>query len=237
MAKKRGRKPKQNVHLLDLRAEPQTRNCKSKRNSVVAYKDGILSEVIINQITSYIGIGGHPEIAANASGVSTATFRRWLTRGSAAIDSDSQDPAELLYATLVQRVLIAAAKAELRYLTHVYDASKRDWKASQYVLGTRFRERWGGEERLSRVVIQGDPVNPIEHVHTAGFVPVDVSTLSLADCKALMAQISPPPETLSSASAGEVIDVTPLESRTIPPVDQPAPLASPENDREAAREE
>ncbi len=212
--KKKTRKPKANPYLVELRSEPR-----KSRVHVVAYRDAGLSDALIGQIVSYVGVGGHPEIAANACGVSTQTFREWLRRGSKAIEERSEDGQEQMYAVLVQRVLSACAKAELRHLTSIYDASKRDWKASQYVLSTRFKERWDAGERLSKVIVEGNPLAPIEHVHTAGYVPVDVSTLTLAECQALMRSIQGEPERPEASS--EIIDVPALESRILPPTTPP----------------
>jgi hypothetical protein len=219
MREKKSRNPKEHPALADLRNNP------IHPTAVRKYSEAKLSYELIDQVTQYILVGGHPEVAASAVGVCAQTWKEWLIRGNRAIDLRSEDPMELTYATLVLRVREACARSELRDVQRLEDAARLDWKAAAYRLQNGHgRERWNAGEKVRRHIHQGDPSQPIEHLHghVAGYVPIDVSTLDVATCERLLASLN---------GQGNTIDAIPM----LPPPAQPlshapeAPTSVPES--------
>jgi hypothetical protein len=184
---------------------------------------------LTGRICVYIQIGGHPEIAAQAHGLSPQTWESWLARGSRALNRPPIEESELLYADLVLKVRQAVARSELRDVARIDAAGSYDWKASLQKLKARHGERWNPEQR-SRVTVAGDPEAPLELLQHQGYQPIKVEELDLAACEAILAQLEQ-----SRARARQnpplLIESSPEPARALPgPTGgNPPPAAPPED--------
>jgi hypothetical protein len=149
-----------------------------------------LDPEVIHRICTYIVIGGHPEIAAQACGIAVTTWEKWLLCGARLLKEGSWLPEEEIYVELVVRIHAAVAKSELRDIARIDAGARTDWRAARSKLQARHHERWAIPERKSRLVVEGNPENPVEVLHTAGYKPIDVDSLPLEACEAILAQFA-----------------------------------------------
>lgn len=97
-------------------------------------------------IVDAIRDGSYVETAAEAGGISKATFYHWMERGEA---DEAGEFSDFFYA-----VRAASAQAEIDAVRQLRAAAERSWQAAVAFLERRFPERWGRSERTDVEEIQ-----------------------------------------------------------------------------------
>lgn len=93
---------------------------------------------IIERLTVMLRAGNYLHVAIAASGVSRATFMRWMQRGK------SKRASDVVYVDLRARVEQARAEGEVRMVTTIAAAAQKgDWRAALAMLEREFPDRWG----------------------------------------------------------------------------------------------
>jgi len=92
------------------------------------------------KIVSYLQGGTYIETAAAAAGIGKRTLFRWLKNAT----EKGCDPKYKAFADAVEK---AQAAANLRDVTLISHAAKKDWRAAAWRLERRHPKRWGTVQR------------------------------------------------------------------------------------------
>lgn len=103
------------------------------------------------EVCQLIETGIPIETAAQAKGVGVSTWHRWTQRGREA----KRGP----YRRFYKRVMEARARAEVRFVAIIALSAEKDWRSAAWMLERRNPKQWGQQ---SRVVVTGDPKQPVE---------------------------------------------------------------------------
>jgi len=96
-----------------------------------------LTEELIDRITEILEEGNYDKVAAQAVGISTGSFYRWMREGKKLPpESDS------LYRKFYDAIERAKAKGEVRLLRVIKTASSRSWQAAAWILERSRPQRW-----------------------------------------------------------------------------------------------
>lgn len=97
-----------------------------------------ITDEIVERLTTMLRAGNYLHVAIAASGVSRATFMRWMQRGK------SKRVSDVVFADLRERVEKARAEGEVRMVTVIAAAAQKgDWRAALAMLEREYPERWG----------------------------------------------------------------------------------------------
>jgi hypothetical protein len=113
-----------------------------------------LTPKVQEEICKTLRAGNFLDTAITYAGLSRATVREWMRRGRAELARLEADPrARLLkteqpYVDFVEALEQAMAHAETLHVAMITSASKKDWKASAWMLERAHPQRWGAKHRL-----------------------------------------------------------------------------------------
>lgn len=108
---------------------------------------------VMASIVRYVQAGNGVEPAAAASGITVATFQRWLERGEREPDSR--------YGQFLAEVMEASAKTECIVTGWLLQAGKKDWRALlAWLQHGPARSRWGKSLEL-----RGSETSPVAVRH------------------------------------------------------------------------
>src|SRR3972149_1199676 len=96
----------------------------------------------IKSSTDLIGIGNYATVAAQAAGISDATYYNWLKRGR-----DGEKP----FLDFLEAIKKAEADRETYRVSHIISASAEHWQAAACWLERKFPERWGRRDKVEFV--------------------------------------------------------------------------------------
>lgn len=102
----------------------------------------LLASEVESKILMALSWGAFREAAANYAGVSSRTFRAWLTEGRRAKDPESP------YKKFFRSVKEAEAKAEMRVSKNVFAAASTDPDIGLRWLSIRHRKRWNPKHQV-----------------------------------------------------------------------------------------
>ncbi len=108
----------------------------------------------VNRILTLLKVGNTNEIAAEAAGITKATFYNWMKRGRKAKlaleeDEDINVPdSELVYVDFFDSVKKAKAEAIASAVVNVRTAMPTNWQAAMTFLERRDPDHWGRRDRL-----------------------------------------------------------------------------------------
>lgn len=105
-----------------------------------------LTVAIARAVATSIKQGNWLEVSAARAGIGLPTLRRWLERGTAALNTDNPDPDEVIYRDFVLLIDRAEADAEAKAVKNIVTAGEGDWKASAWYLTHRHKDRWAEQE-------------------------------------------------------------------------------------------
>lgn len=94
-----------------------------------------LTSELIEQVKSYISAGNCVKAVCQYIGVSESTWFRWIERGEKETGS--------IYYDFLESVRSAESAAEIRAVTGIVAAGKKDWKALAWFLERKYPEKWG----------------------------------------------------------------------------------------------
>ena len=112
---------------------------------------GKFNEVVCQRIYKALEAGSTYEIAAEYAGISRQTFYIWMKKGKS--NSTGQ------FVTFVDNVKRAEAVGAISNLETIKQASKKDWKASAWILERRFNYHRDGVHRKEDPVEVQLPTN------------------------------------------------------------------------------
>lgn len=176
---------------------------------------------LVSRLLVSIGSGTPAVVAANYSGITVETLRRWIKDGSRlnamweAVQADPDDdrvpsPAEHELMTLTQRIAKQEADAERKLVGVVWGAATQDddlqaaVKAAQWMLERQWPTRWS-----SRMEVTGANGGPLEVAEVE-----DRRTLALEGLAEVARQVEEAEKVLEVG--GEVVSLSGDE----PPVDE-----------------
>lgn len=102
------------------------------------------------RIVKGVRAGAHFKTAAEAAGVSEATFHRWMKAGSEAKSGIQHD--------LYEDVKRAAAELEVELAARIGKAAVEEWRAALALLERRHPERWGRHQTHQHTGPDGEPL-------------------------------------------------------------------------------
>jgi transposase len=137
-----------------------------------------LNEHTHEAIVTAVRAGNYVETAAQAAGIDTATFYRWMERGEADIENDVDTPFRG-FCEAVQKAKAESEKIDLDLIAKA--AGEGNWQAAAWRLERRFKDKWGRNDKMK-----------IEH---AGSIGRDVEVLTDEQLDQLEAKLTGPPET------------------------------------------
>lgn len=105
-----------------------------------------LTPKLTETICAFIRTGNFAKVAAEAAGISEATFYRWL--------SDEGDQ----FREFQESVARASAEAEVAAVEVLQAAFQDDWRAALEFLKRRFPERWQDRSRHDHAGKDGGPI-------------------------------------------------------------------------------
>lgn len=120
-------------------------------------------EVIVERIRSSIP----PESAAEATGIGSSTYYRWMELGEDRFEAGRLRKARSPFREFREAVTRARAEAEAINVAHVSGAAPKDWKAAAFLLERSFANRWRRRDTVHQAGPgEGDPSIPpsrVEH--------------------------------------------------------------------------
>ena len=112
-----------------------------------------LTPKIQEEIIKYIRGGNYIETACNAVGVCRKTYYNWLQRGAIALRLEEKGEKvpenEKIFLHFLHTTQQAVAKAEIRNVTIIQMAAKKDWHAAMEILARKYPKRWGKKDKLA----------------------------------------------------------------------------------------
>jgi hypothetical protein len=111
-------------------------------------------EIIVGALEA----GNYDEVAAQAAGISKASFYNWLNRGQAELERVEAAPnakvrqGEQPLIDFFDVVTRAKAQAEPEMVARIRELGERDWRALAWMLERRFSGRWAKRQRLEVLV-------------------------------------------------------------------------------------
>lgn len=96
------------------------------------------------KVAEMLRAGNHVEAAAEAAGISRATFYAWLKR------AESKRAADRPYREFAAAVEQAQAEAEARLVVLISRAGAKSWQAAAWLLERQHPERWGRPSERTR---------------------------------------------------------------------------------------
>lgn len=105
-----------------------------------AHRPTKLTPEVKDKILHAIRMGCYASVAAQAAGISEATFYLWINRGEREQAS--------IYSDFVEALKIAEAQAEARCVEMVQLAAPDNWQAAMTLMERRWSERWRRRDQL-----------------------------------------------------------------------------------------
>jgi Xaa-Pro aminopeptidase len=105
-------------------------------------------------IVKALEAGNYDEVAAQAAGVSKASFYNWLKRGEAELERVESAPnarmrqSERPFVDFLDAVTRARAQAEPEMVARIKELGQQDWRALAWFLERRFSGRWANRQRI-----------------------------------------------------------------------------------------
>lgn len=143
----------------------------AKLDDVILLPDGqggktprVRWEVIVERIRS----GIPPESAAEATGIGSSTYYRWMELGEERFEAGKLRRARAGFREFREAVTRARAEAEAIHVAHVAGASSKDWRAAAFLLERSYPQRWRRRDTVHQAgPAEGDPSVPATRVeHT-----------------------------------------------------------------------
>jgi len=106
-----------------------------------------LTPELKEQIIKYIEAGNYAKVACQAVGISEFIYYYWKRQGKKAEEKLEEgkkltDRENELY-QLYQSIRGAEARAEIRNVTSINLAARKDWRAALEMLARKYHKRWG----------------------------------------------------------------------------------------------
>ena len=144
-----------------------------------------LNQEKMEKIAQLISAGNFAETAAQASGISKATYYNWLARGKAEKDrlekEDKSNPkaSEKPYVEFLDTIEKAKAEAEARMILVISKAASdpKSWTAAAWWLERVFPQKYG---KITRTEISGPDGSPIKS-ETKQVALSEAEIIALAD--------------------------------------------------------
>ena len=112
-----------------------------------------LTPELQKQLIKYIEAGNYVETACKAVGISRRVFYNWGERGKKTLELEKNGKkvpeSEKIYLHFLHTTRQAVAKAEIRNVTIIQIAAKKDWRAAMEILARKYPKRWGKKDKLT----------------------------------------------------------------------------------------
>jgi len=109
-----------------------------------------LTPELQEQIVRYIEAGNYAKVACQAVGISEKTYYKWKRQGKEAEykleEGKKLTNKENELSQLSQSIRQAEARGEVRNVTTIQIAAKKDWRAALEMLARKHPKRWGRKE-------------------------------------------------------------------------------------------
>src|ERR1700722_13162483 len=124
-------------------------------------------------ICDLIRAGCWPDIAAQASGISTKSLERWMAKGKAYLDAEQGNgkkiPADARYATFHEDVLRATAEGEVLDMDKLNAFADTIPQALFFKMSRRWKDRWADTQKHEVTGKDGKPIVS-QHAHVHGTI-------------------------------------------------------------------
>ena len=132
-----------------------------------------LTPEISKKICEAIQAGNYIETAAAYAGINKTTLYDWLKRGAREMERVNASKtakvkkSEAPYVDFSNAIEKAFAQSEVRDVTIIGQAAKKNWQAAAWRLERRFPTRWGRKDQMeAKFEHTGDNGGPIQHEQT-----------------------------------------------------------------------
>jgi len=114
-----------------------------------------LTSELHEQIVKYVEAGNYNKVACQAVDISEVTYYDWLKRGEA-----GEEP----FLKFLKSIRGAEARAEIRNVTMINIAAKKDWRAALEMLARKYHKRWGLKKQIEGIGEEPLPVPTVNVV-------------------------------------------------------------------------
>lgn len=111
-----------------------------------------LTPKLQEQIIKYVEAGNYNKVACQAVGIGEWTYYNWIKRGEKALELEEKGKkipeSEKKFSQFSQSIRGAEARGEIRNVTIIQIAAKKDWRAALEILARKYPKRWGLKKQI-----------------------------------------------------------------------------------------